>query len=94
MACAEPGAKEYEVGTCFVVSLYFANKLLCRQRATGSVSALPLRSGLVLGRSRRECLLACLTACPDATLAETGQVLVAAGGPFRYLGRTGMWRVV
>lgn len=65
----------------FAVSLSLANKLLRRQGATGSVSALPLRSSSVLGRSRHECLLACLTARPDATLAETGQVLVAAGGP-------------
>jgi transposase len=37
-------------------------------------------------------LLACLRAQPDATLAEIGQALVAAGGPS--LQRTAVWQAV
>ena len=37
-------------------------------------------------------MLACLVAQPDATLAEIGRALVAAGGPS--LQRTAVWQTV
>ena len=92
-ACAEPGAKIYQVAARFCVSLSFTDKLLRRQRTSGSVAA-----GRHPGPAPRldaagdQRLLACLHAQPDATLAEIGQALVAAGGPS--LQRTAVWQAV
>ncbi len=93
-ACAEPGAKVYQVAARFAVSLSFTNKRLRRQRTTGSVAALPPHPGPAprLEAAGDERLLACLAAQPDATLAATGRALVAAGGPA--LSHTGVWRAV
>ena len=93
-ACAEPGAKIYEVAARFCVSLSFANKLLRRQRTSGSVAELPRHPGPAprLDAAGDQRLLACLKAQPDATLAEIGQALAAAGGPS--LQRTAVWEAV
>ena len=93
-ACAEPGAKIYQVAARFSVSLSFTDKLLRRQRTSGSVAELPRHPGPAprLDAAGDERLLACLKAQPDATLAELGQALVAAGGPS--LQRTAVWQAV
>ena len=91
-ACAEPRAKIYQAAVRFSVSLAFANKLLCRQRASGTVAALPRRPGpaSLLDAAGDQRLLACLAAQPDATLTEISLALLAAGGP--RLSRTAVWR--
>ncbi len=93
-ACAEPGAKIYEVAARFHVSLAFTNKLLRRQRTSGSVAALPARGGPPprLDAAGYACLQACLVAQPDATLTELGQALLAAQGP--PLSSSSLWRAV
>ena len=93
-ACAEPGAKMYQVATRFSVSLSFTDKLLRRQRTSGSVAALPPRPGPAprLDAAGDAVLLGCLRARPDATLAEIGRALAAAGGPA--LRRTAVWEAV
>ena len=82
-SCAEPGAKIYQAAARFSVSLSFIDKLLRRQRTSGSVAELPRHPGPAprLDAAGDKRLLACLRAQPDATLAEIGQALVAAGGP-------------
>ena len=94
VACAEPGAKRYQVAARFAVSLSFTDKLLRRQRTSGSVAELPRHPGPAprLDAAGYERLLACLRAQPDATLAEIGQALAAAGGPL--LRRTAVWQAV
>ncbi len=91
-ACAAPGAKVAQVARRFAVSLSFTNKLLRRQRTTGTVAALPLHPGPAprLDATGDQRLLACLAAQPDATLAEIGLALLASGGP--RLSRTAVWR--
>ena len=93
-ACAEPGAKIYQVAARFSVSLSFTDQLLRRQRTSGSVAELPRHPGPAprLDAAGDQCLLTCLRARPDATLAEIGQALVAAGGPS--LQRTAVWQAV
>lgn len=65
------------------MSVSFVNKLLKRQRSTTLVAALPHRGGPAprLQAAAPQCLAACVAAQPDATLAELGQQLVAAGNP-------------
>ena len=72
-----------QVASRFAVSTSFVNKLLKRQRTTGSVAALPHRGGPAprLQAADHQRLVACVAAQPDATLAELGQQLVAAGSP-------------
>ena len=91
-ACAEPGAKVAQVARRFAVSLSFTTKLLRRQRTSGTVAELPRHPGPAprLDAAGDQRLLACLVAQPDATLAEVGAALLAAGGP--QLGRTAVWR--
>ncbi len=93
-ACAEPGANIHQVAARFAVSLSFTDKLLRRQRTSGSVAELPRHPGPApyLDAAGDQRLLACLAAQPDATLAETGRALVAAGGPS--LQRTAVWQAV
>ena len=93
-ACAEPGAKIYQVAARFCVSLSFTDKLLRRQRTSGSVAELPRHPGPAprLDAAGDQRLRACLHALPDATLAEIGQALLAAGGPS--LQRTAVWQAV
>ena len=93
-ACAEPGAKNYQVAARFAVSLSFVDKLLHRQRTSGSVAELPRHPGPArrLDAVGDALLLDCLAAHPDATLAELGAALVAAGGPALQI--TAVWEAV
>ena len=93
-ACAKPGAKICQVTAHFSVSLSFTNRLLRRQCTSGSVAELPRHPGSAprLDAAGDQRLLAYLHAQSDATLAEIGQALVAAGGPS--LQRTAVWQAV
>ena len=93
-ACAQPGRTVLRVAAQFSVSVSFVEKLLHRQRTTGSVAALPPHPGPAPeldGRARDE-LRACLRQEPDATLAELGTWLAAIGGPA--VSTTTLWRAV
>lgn len=83
-----------QVARRFAVSVSFVNKLLRRQRTSGSVAALPRRGGAAprLQEVDRQRLTACVAAQPDATLAELGQQLVAAGSPA--VGQTVLWQTL
>ncbi|GAC1368413.1 MAG: hypothetical protein NVSMB30_04790 [Hymenobacter sp.] len=83
-----------QVATQFAVSVSFVNHLLKRQRISGSVAALPRRGGPAprLQEVDRQRLSACVAAQPDATLAELGQQLVAAGSPA--VGQTVLWQTL
>lgn len=83
-----------QVASRFAVSVSFVDKLLKRQRTSGSVAALPHRGGPAprLQEADRQRLLACVTAQPDATLAELRQQLVAAGSPA--VGQTVLWQTL
>lgn len=78
----------------FTVSVSFVDKLLKRQRTSGSVAALPHRGGPAsrLQEADRQRLLVYVTAQPDATLAELRQQLVAAGSPA--VGQTVLWQTL
>jgi transposase len=81
-----------QVASRFAVSVSFVDKLLKRQRTSGSVAALPPRGGPAprLQAVDRQRLAACVAAQPDATLAEWRQQLVAAGSPA--VGQTVLWQ--
>jgi transposase len=93
-ACATGQFTIPQVASRFAVSVSFVNKLLRRQRISGSVAALPRRGGAAprLQEADRQRLWACVAAQPDATLAELGQQLVAAGSPA--VGRTVLWQTL
>ena len=93
-ACGEPGARICQVAARFRVSIAFVDKLLRRQRTTGSVAALPACGGPAprLDPAGRAQLLVCPGQRPDATLDEVRAALAAAGGPA--LSRTAGWRAV
>ena len=80
-ACAAPGATQTAVAARFCVSVSFVEKL--RQRASGSVAALPHRNGPtpLLDAAARAELVACLRQQPDATLDELRVWVAALGGP-------------
>ena len=61
-ACALPGVRIYQVAAQFRVSISFVDKLLYRQRTTGSVAALPPSDGpaLMLDPTGHLRLTACL----------------------------------
>lgn len=82
-ACAEPGATQIAVVARFCVSVSFVEKLRQRQRASGSVAALPHRSSptVLLDAAARTELAACLRQQPDATLDELRVWVAALGGP-------------
>jgi len=82
-ACAEPGVTQTAVAARFCVSVSFVEKLRQRQRTSGSVAALPHRSGPapLLDPAARVELRACLRQQPDATLNELQVWLAALGGP-------------
>ena len=82
-ACAQPGRTIGAVATQFSVSVSFVEKLLHRQRASGSLAALPHRSGPapLLDAAARAELGACLRQQPDATLDELRVWVAALGGP-------------
>jgi transposase len=83
-----------QVASRFAVSTSFVEKLLKRQRTTGSVAALPHCGGPTprLQAIDRQRLAACVAAQPDATLAELGQQLVAGGSPA--VGQTVLWQTL
>ena len=93
-ACAEGGRSVGEVAAQFRVSVSFIHKLRRRQRATGSVAALPHRGGPapLLDAPARARLAACVVAQPDATLAELRAQLAAEGGPV--VGQTTAWKAL
>ncbi|GAC1377499.1 MAG: hypothetical protein NVS3B25_03510 [Hymenobacter sp.] len=83
-----------QVASRFAVSPSFVEKLLNRQRTSGSVAALPHCGGPRprLQQADRDRLAACVAARPDATLAELRQQLVAAGSPA--VGQTVLWQTL
>ena len=82
-ACAAPGATQSAVAARFCVSVSFVEKLRQRQRASGSVAALPHRSGPapLLDAAARAAVVACLRQQPDVTLDELCVWVAALGGP-------------
>jgi len=81
-ACAAPGATQTAVAARFCISVSFVEKLRQRQRASGSVAALPHRSGptpLLDAAARAE--LGALRQQPNATLDELRVWVAALGGP-------------
>ena len=93
-ACQQAGRTMGEVAAQFSVSDSFVRKLHRRQRTSGSVAALPPRSGPapLLNAAAQAQLLACLRQDPDATLSELCIWLAAIGGPA--VGQTTLWRAV
>ncbi|WP_460585964.1 transposase [Hymenobacter arcticus] len=83
-----------QVAVRFSVSLSFGNKLLKRQRTSGTVAALPHRGGPapLLDAATRAQLAACVARQPDATLDELRVHLAASGGPA--VGRTTVWQAL
>ena len=81
-----------QVAAQFSVSVSFVDKLLKRQRTSGTVAALPHAGGpspLLDGAARAQ-LAACVARQPDATLDELRVLLAASGGPV--VGRTTLWQ--
>ncbi len=94
-ACAQPGRTLGTVAAQFSVSVSFVEKVLHRQRTTGSVAALvQQRRGPApdLDAPARDELRACLRQEPDATLAELCTWLAAIGGPA--VSPSTLWRAV
>ncbi len=82
-AYGQAGQTVSQVAARFNVSVSFVEKLLHRQRTSGSLASLPLRGGPdpVLGVVARAELVACLHQQPDATLDELCVWVAALGGP-------------
>lgn len=93
-ACAEGGRSVGEIAAQFRVSVSFVHKLRRRQRATGSLAALPHRGGPapLLDAAARAELAACVARQPDATLDELRGQLAAAG--VAAVGRTTVWQAL
>ena len=93
-ACAQPGRTIAQVAAAFSVSTAFVNKLLRRQRTTGSVAAQPHTGGPAakLDAAAQAQLVAWVGQQPDVTLAELQAALVAGGGPAVSL--TLVWQVL
>lgn len=91
-ACAAGDSSLGQVAARFSVSLSFVNKLLKRQRTSGSLAALPHRGGPspLLDAAAHALLAACVAQQPDATLDELRVHLAASGGPA--VGRTTIWQ--
>ena len=82
-ACQQPSRTIGAVAAQFSVSVSFVEKLLRRQRTSGSLAPLPLRGGPApyLDASSRAEVVACLRQQPDATLDELRVWVAALGGP-------------
>lgn len=82
-ACGQVGRTIGQVAAQFSVSDSFVRKWRRRQRLTGSLAALPPRSGPApcLDQAATVQLVACLRQQPDATLNELRTWLAAVGGP-------------
>ena len=93
-ACQQGGRTIGEVAAQFSVSDSFVRKLRRRQRTSGSVAALPQRSGPApfLDAAARAQLAACSRQEPDATLAELCTWLAAIGGPA--VSQSTLWRAL
>jgi transposase len=93
-ACAAGNSSLGQVAARFSVSLSFVNKLLKRQRTSGTVAALPHRGGPapLLDAAARARLAACVARQPDATRDELRVHLAASGGPA--VGRTTVWQAL
>lgn len=93
-ACAAGNNSLGQVAAHFSVSLSFVNKLLKRQRTSGTLAALPHRGGPapLLDAAARVQLAACVAQQPDATLDELRVLLAASGGPA--VGRTTVWQAL
>lgn len=93
-ACQRPGATLGAVAQQFSVSLSFVEKLRRQQRRTGSLVPAGGRRGPLprLDAAARQHVVACVAAQPDATLAELGRQLVAAGVPA--VSRISLWQVL
>lgn len=93
-ACAVGNQSIGQVAAHFSVSVAFVNKLLKRQRTSGSLAALPHRGGPppLLDAAARSQLAACVAQQPDATLDELRTQLAASGGPA--VGRTTLWQAL
>ena len=91
-ACGAGDSTLGQVAARFSVSLSFVNKLRQRQRASGTVAALPHYGGPapLLDAAARAQLAACVARHPDATLDELRVHLAASGGPA--VGRTTVWQ--
>jgi len=91
-ACLAWNASLSQVVARFSVSLSFVNKLLKRQRTSGSLDALAHRVGPcpLLDAAALTQLAACVARQPDATLDELRGHLAASGGPA--VGRTTVWK--
>ena len=93
-ACAQPGRTIAQVAVAFRVSTAFVNKLLRRQRTTGSVAARPHTGGPApkLDAVAQAQVVAWVGQQPDVTLAELQTTLAADGGPAVSL--TLIWQVL
>ncbi len=93
-ACQQAGRTIGEVAAQFSVSDSFVRKLRRRQRTSGSLAALPQRSGPApcLDAAAQAQVVACLRQQPDATLAELCTWLAAVGGPA--VSQSTLWRAV
>lgn len=82
-ACAQPGRTIAQVAAHYQVSISFIDKLLHRQRTTGSLAAKPASGGApsLLTAAQQAQLVAWVGQQPDLTLGELQQRLVEAGGP-------------
>ena len=93
-ACQQAGRTIGAVAAQFSVSDSFVRKLRRRQRTSGSLAALPQRSGPApcLDAVAQAQVEACLGQQPDATLTEWCVWLAAIGGPA--VSQTTRWRAV
>jgi len=93
-ACPQAGRTIGEVAVQFSVSDSFVRKVRRRQRTSGSLAALPQRSGPApcLGAAAPAQVVAGLRQQPGATLAELGTWRAAIGGPA--VSQTTLWRAV
>lgn len=93
-ACAVGDRSIPQVAAQFSVSGSFVDKLLQRQRTSGSLAALPHRGGPApaLDAAARTQLAAAVAQQPDATLDELRVQLAASGGPA--VGRTTLWKAL
>ena len=82
-ACQQPGRTIGAVAAQFSVSVFFVQKLLQRQRTSGSLAPRSLCGGPApcLDASSRADLVACLRQQPDATLDALRVWLAAPSGP-------------
>ena len=91
-ACRAGNLSLPHVAAHFSGSVSFVDKLLRRQRTTGTLAVMPHAGGPVplLDKAARTQLAACVAQQPDATRDELRGHLAASGGPA--VGRTTGWQ--